>query len=397
MRTIYLGLLTLLFLIPQNLAAQNYEDSIRIALEEIAARNVVPGFGVSIVNKEGILYEGGFGYAKVESKEAYTSRTVHNIGSISKTFIGISIMKAVELGLLELETPINDLLPFKIIHPRHPDKAITLLHLASHTSGIKDGKIYEKSYVFKEKVDLDLSRLKGRTRKEFEFYLSNQDMSMPEFFQKILVEGGEWYKKKNYYKHAPGETYKYSNIGAALAAYILEIASGESFEDFTQKHILDPLKMKASGWQFSQINMEDHAHIYLPDGLKVPKYSLITFPDGGFLTSIHDLSLYLQEAIRGFKGEGKLLDGEAYVEMMKEHAPGDDDYSIFWEYSSRGDIGHNGSDPGIFTNLKFDPALDQGWLIFTNTNLHPKNGSLDQIRDAWKVLKKYGPLLEKHK
>ncbi|MDW3648114.1 MAG: serine hydrolase [Bacteroidia bacterium] len=395
MRTIYLGLLTLLFLISQHLSAQNYRDSLRIALEEIAAREIVPGFGVSIVNKEGILYEEGFGYAKVENMEAYTPQTIHNIGSVSKTFIGISIMKAVEMGLLKLETPINDLLPFKIIHPRHPDKAITLLHLASHTSGIRDGLVYEKAYVLKEKLDIPLSELKGRTRKEFKAYLTHQDMSMPQYFQKVLVEGGEWYKKKNFYKHAPGETYKYSNIGAALAAHILEIASGESFEAFTQKHILDPLNMEASGWRFSQINMDNHAHIYLPDGLKVPKYSLITFPDGGFLSSIHDLSLYLQEAIRGYKGEGKLMNQEAYVEMMKGHAPGEDDYSIFWEYSNQGLIGHNGSDPGIFTNLKFDPALDQGWLIFTNTNLDPKNGSLDQIRDAWRVLKKYGPLLEK--
>jgi len=395
MRTIYLGLLTLFFLFSQHIHAQNYKDSIRIELEKILDRDIIPGFGVSIVNQEGILYEQGFGYAKVEDKEAYTSKTIQNIGSVSKTFIGVSIMKAVEMGLIELETPINDLLPFKIIHPRHPDKAITLLHLASHTSGIRDGMIYEKSYVFQDKEGISLDGLTGRTRKEFAFYLSNQDMSMPEFFQKILVEGGEWYKKKNFFKHAPGETYKYSNIGAALAAHLLEIVSGESFEDFTQKHILDPLKMSASGWQFSQINMEDHADVYLPNGLNVPRYSLITFPDGGFLTSIHDLSLYLQEAIRGFKGKGKLLSGDAYVEMMKGHAPGEDDYSIFWEYSSRGDIGHNGSDPGIFTNLKFDPALDQGWLIFTNTNLDKKNGSLDQIRDAWRVLKKYGPLLEK--
>lgn len=395
MRTIYPGLLALLFLFSQPIAAQNYEDSLRIALEEIVARDIVPGFGVSIVNKEGILYEQGFGYAKVESKEAYTPHSIQNIGSVSKTFIGISIMKAVEMGMVELETPINDLLPFKVIHPRHPDKPITLLHLASHTSGIRDGMIYEKSYVFQEKANISLEDLKGRTRKEFQFYLSNQDMSMAEFFQRILVEGGAWYKKKNFYKDAPGETYKYSNIGAALAAHIIEIASGESFEAFTQKYILDPLKMDASGWQFSQINMEDHADVYLANGLNVPRYSLITFPDGGFLSSIHDLSLYLQESIRGFKGEGKLLDGDAYVEMMKGHAPGEDDYSIFWEYSSRGDIGHNGSDPGIFTNLKFDPELDQGWLIFTNTNLDKKNGSLDQIRDAWQVLKKYGPLLEK--
>ncbi|MEM6805801.1 MAG: serine hydrolase, partial [Bacteroidota bacterium] len=233
-----------------------------------------------------------------------------------------------------------------------------------------------------------------KDRKEFSQMKLNQHMEMSEYFQKVLVEGGDWYKKKNFHSHGPGSKYAYSNIGAALAAFVIELAVGESFESFTQKHILDPLNMKNSAWHFDQIDMSKHCKLYLPQGQVLPKYTLITFPDGGFLTSIEDMSLYLQEVIRGFEGKGKILSPESYQEMLKSHAGGEDDYSIFWEYNSAGRIGHNGSDPGVFTNLQFDPKQNQGWLIFTNTNLDKKLGSFDQIRNAWIVLRKYGPKLE---
>ena len=99
--------------------AQTPEEKLQHKLDSISGQNGLVGFGVSIFSPDAILYQKGYGYADKENKKQYTVNTVQNIGSISKTFIGVSLMKAVELGLFSMDTPINDLLSFEVIHPKY--------------------------------------------------------------------------------------------------------------------------------------------------------------------------------------------------------------------------------------------------------------------------------------
>ena len=76
-------------------------------LERIYSKGYINGFSVAIVNQNSILYEKGFGYSDIRANKKYTSNTIQNIASISKTFIGIALLKAQELGKLNLDDPIN--------------------------------------------------------------------------------------------------------------------------------------------------------------------------------------------------------------------------------------------------------------------------------------------------
>ena len=82
------------------------------------------GFGVAIVGPEKTLYQAGFGYADLEAQKAYTANTIQNIASISKTFIGVSLLKAQDLNLLDLDEPINKYLDFKVVNPHFPEDTI---------------------------------------------------------------------------------------------------------------------------------------------------------------------------------------------------------------------------------------------------------------------------------
>ena len=82
------------------------------------------------------------------------------------------------------------------------------------------------------------------------------------FLKKCLENKGEWYTKKGFLKEKPGSKFEYSNVGATLAAYVLELATGEDYGEFSAKHILEPLHMSSSGWSFEDINMEDHTVMY---------------------------------------------------------------------------------------------------------------------------------------
>ena len=80
---------------------------------------------------------------------------------------------------------------------------------------------------------------------------------MAVFLKKSLSTDGEWYVKKGFLKSKPGDTFEYSNVGATLAAYVLENATGASFNEFTKTHIFKPLGMSNSGWFFNEIDFSN--------------------------------------------------------------------------------------------------------------------------------------------
>lgn len=131
---------------------EKIRDTLPALIEKIYNRDFINGFAVAIVDENSILYSQGFGFADAKNKIRYTKNTIQPIASISKTFIGIALLKAQEMGKLNLEDPINKYLPFSVINPHHPDAAIRIRNLATHTSGIKDPSELEKrGYVLKKR------------------------------------------------------------------------------------------------------------------------------------------------------------------------------------------------------------------------------------------------------
>src|SRR5690554_6788685 len=104
-------------------------DSLTKKLELAYDKDAIMGFSVSVVNEKGLIYDKGFGFTDIDQNKTYTSSTTQNIASISKTLIGISLLKAQELGKLNINDPINKYLPFKIINPNHPETPILIKHL----------------------------------------------------------------------------------------------------------------------------------------------------------------------------------------------------------------------------------------------------------------------------
>ena len=99
-------MLVLFLAINTSIKAQSINDSITIELSELSKKNNLVGFGVAIVNKDSILFAKGFGYADKDTKSPYTIQTVQPIASISKTLLGVAVMKAQEMGKLNLNDQI---------------------------------------------------------------------------------------------------------------------------------------------------------------------------------------------------------------------------------------------------------------------------------------------------
>ncbi|MEL7271654.1 MAG: serine hydrolase domain-containing protein [Bacteroidota bacterium] len=411
-RVPYLIILSIVFFSCKKEASTNsiteleaLQDSISRTLTEIHRQGGIKGFGVAIVNADTTLYSEGFGYATLDSTKAYTKHSLQNIASVSKTLIGISLLKAQEMQKLNLDDPVNDYLPFEVSNPYHPEDTITIKQLATHTSSIQDGDLYDTtSYILKNGADTVIVQSMPRVDG---FNPPSANMDMGTYLEKFLSQEGEWYQPIHFLEQRPGQFYEYTNIGATLAAYIIERATETSYSDFTQTHILTPLGLTSSGWNSAALDTTKLTQLFTDQGRQIPNYTLITYPDGGLITSADDKAKYLSEIIKGYSQEGTLLSKESYSlffskflseshfkEGRDTERPFDDEYNsgLFVGHTPNGQIGHTGGDPGVSSFMFFNPDTGIGKLLFINTDLNQKTA--DQFFAIWDTLASYEQRLD---
>ncbi|WP_179320515.1 serine hydrolase domain-containing protein [Winogradskyella helgolandensis] len=360
-------------------------ESLTKELTELSNKNSIVGFSVAIVNRDSILFAKGFGYSDKEKKILYTKNTVQPIASISKTLAGVALMKAQELGKLNLEDDINIYLPFKIVNPYFPNSKITIRNIATHSSGLKDSRNYSKTMIVK-----DFCSLPKKTRK----YLSNnwcrkcednKDIPMVDFIENIYSSQGDWYKKRHFLKEPTGTKYNYTNNNTTIVAYIIEQVTGEKYNDFIKKHITQPLNMTSSNWVFEGSISENISTLYAND-IPMPEMNDITYPDGSFVTNVVDFGNYLSTMINGYSGKNNILNSESYNEMMSQQINPEFESGIFWEVYSKS-IGHSGEHAGTSTYAYFDKENLVGYILFGNTT-DTKELQKEEI-EIISVLKKY--------
>lgn len=357
-------------------------DSLTKELDSIQKNGQINGFAVAMVNQSGILYKNGFGLANIETKEKYTESTLQHIASVSKTLIGLALMKAKEMGKLNLDDPIQNYLPFKVINPNYPNENITIRQLATHTSSINDTdeQYLKRAWILTKDQDLTNISTDYPVQRFNPFELN---ISMEKYLSGYLEINGKYYQDDNYINFKPGERYNYSNVGATLCALVIEKATKQAFDSFTKDHILKPLGMNSSGWSLKDIDIKKHSRLYRNDNTLLPFYTAITYPDGMLISSSSDMAKYLAELVKGYIGEGTLLSKESYKEFFSEQLnennfesrnaenPYNGDYSpgLFIGRSALGYIGHSGGDAGVGTWMYFDKKKKTGRYIVINTDM----------------------------
>jgi CubicO group peptidase (beta-lactamase class C family) len=336
------------------------------------------GLGAAIIVNKRLVWTKGYGFADKEHAVPFTPDTVMNIGSISKTFTGVALMRAVQDGRLSLDDDINTYLPFKVNNPFFPNERITLRQLATHTSGITDRpSIYEGTY----------------------HYGGDSPEPLGEFLRSYLVPNGKHYSRDNFLNAKPGTHREYSNIAAGLAGYIVETAVGEKLNVYTRQHIFSPLKMNNTGWFLSEIAVANHSKLYVAQGgltIPIQLYGGTTYPDGGVRTSVADLSKFFIALLNEGEYEGtRILEKRSVDEMLRlqytdSNRPEnvvlkEKNSGIFW--STKFDvtrIGHGGSDPGVKTEMLADLSKDVGVILFTNTSGCEMRTFYALFEDLWK-------------
>jgi CubicO group peptidase (beta-lactamase class C family) len=178
------------------------------------AKDDIAGAVVVVVKDGQILTQKGYGYADVAThKPVDPAKTLFRPGSVSKLFTWTAVMQLVEQGKLNLDQDVNTYLDFKI--PPYDGKPITLRNIMTHTAGFEE--------VIRDLIAHD---------------------------PKALMPLGTYVKTHRPERiFEPGTTPAYSNYATALAGYIVERTSGESFDNYIERHIFTPLGMTNSSFR----------------------------------------------------------------------------------------------------------------------------------------------------
>ena len=184
------------------------------ALFEKWNRTDSPGCAVGIGRNGSVLYEHGYGMANLEWGIPITPETVFPVASISKSFTAMSVLLAAERGLLSLDNELQMYVP----EWQDRDDHITVRHLLTHTSGVRDAFTMYGWGAHSDNVDPN------------------------ESIVQILA-------RQHGVNFAPGSQYQYNNAGYALLAAVFKRATGQSLRDYADANIFKPLGMSHSLFQ----------------------------------------------------------------------------------------------------------------------------------------------------
>lgn len=227
-------------------------------------KNDLPGCGVGVIKDGQLVYKRGFGLANLDYDVPNTTRTRFTVASVSKAFTAMSVALLAQQGKLSLDDEVQKYVP-EIPKYAHP---ITIRHMLSHTSGIRE---YDALTMFGG-LNTDNA-------------LSNRTVL------NMLA------RQKNI-EFKPGSKYQYSNSNFLLAGIIVERVSGKSLRQFADENIFKPLGMKDTFFWDNRVEVvRNRAQGYrVNPGMPIRQRSSLNdlVGDGGLMTTIEDLYLWDQ-------------------------------------------------------------------------------------------------------
>jgi CubicO group peptidase (beta-lactamase class C family) len=317
-------------------AMQPYLDGYRLA-----------GVIAIVADKTGrIHYRNILGYSDVEAKKPISEDNVFWIASMSKMFVGASIMTLVDEGKVSLDDPVTKFIPqldkWMVVVERDeghillnpPVRPVTIRHLLSHTSGLAGSSELQRV------TGSDSTPLKARALSSVTGPLQSQ----------------------------PGDKYVYGNQGMNVAARVVEVVSGMPYEEFLQRRFFDPLGMTETTFWPSEAQAARLCGAYGPNkeknGYARGGLGFLTKPlsdrahrypeaGGGLFSTTHDILRYGLMLANDGELDGKRYLSHAAMDELRKEQTGTTHVNYSLGYHLRnGMFGHDGA---YCTDLSVDP------------------------------------------
>ena len=325
----------------QAASAADHVEAIAALVRSKMAEYHVPGVGLGLLHEDR-LHVQGFGVTSLDDPRPVTADTLFTIASISKTMTATAVMKLIELGRLELHTPVQAFLPAFKVRDQAASAQVTPWHLLTHTPG-------------------------------WEGQLTTEDRgaeALAQFAASIMPTLPQL--------AAPGETWSYNNAGFALSGRLIEVVTGHGIHEALRELVFAPLGLTRTFTRLTDVltypTTLGHRDRDGRTEVIRPFQTTSSTTAGGVVTSVADLMRYA----RFHLGDGSGAGGTPYLarprvaQMQMAQVPkhGTDDHmGIGWHLRRLGEtatLAHGGTLNGHCLLVELVPAHGLAFVVLTN-------------------------------
>jgi CubicO group peptidase (beta-lactamase class C family) len=311
----------------------------------------IPGLAVAVVDDNGIIFISAYGESSPGINISYD--TPFLLGSSSKTFTALGIMRLVEEGKLELDSPVKKYLPeFRLATPEY-DSLITIRNLLNHTSGMSDKGMPKTSL--------------GEKTLEDELALLAQCKPVS----------------------APGTTFAYFNANYRLLGLVIERLTGLTFGEFLNTEIFKPSGMTSTfpGPVGVKGIAEGHGEIFGFPIRREQKYRAGALPSGYIVSSASDIAHYLIAELKAGKGDTSIFNPETIKATWQPPGNKKDGYAFGWlvmdTLGKTPFLAHGGSLENYQSFFYLNPELNLGFVFLMNQGgILPMIGGFSTLRNG---------------
>ena len=312
-------------------------------LKPIRQKFNMPAMAAAVVTSDSIKFVGAVGVRKRGTEVPVTLDDLWHLGSDGKIMTSTLIARMVERGQLGWDTTLAQVFP-EFAPKMHPEfRQVTLLQLLSHHAGLP--------------ANLNLGEYSGDDGPQLRLRaVQNELAKAPE--------------------SKPGSTYSYSNLGYIIAAAVVEKTTGKAWEQIISDEVFRPLQMNSAGFGGSGTPGKiDQPWPHTEDGEPTAQNGPamdnppVMGPAGRIHCTIQDWARFVQDQLRGARGEPALLKAESYQKLQTQPFGGE--YALGWIVVSRpwggGKVlNHCGDNTMNFANVWVAPKKDFAILVCVN-------------------------------
>jgi len=333
-------------------------DELKARIARVLDETRVPGVGLALVGRDGVLWAGGVGLADRAAKRPVTADTMFRVGSITKSFVALALVKLSEEGRLSLDARVSSIAPELAIENRwDKESPITVAELLEHTAGFDDMHFNE-------------------------LYAPLAVEKMP--LGQILAKN----PRSRVARWRPGSRFSYANPGYTVAAYLIEKVSGRSWVDYIHDELLVPLGMTSAALRWSPEVDRRLARGYVGDEA-VPYRAIWHHPAGNLMASPRELAALVQLWLNRGRVGGRALVSAAGMERTERSETNafgglDTDYGLgnygdTWQRARM--RGHDGGIDGFLSSAKYMPDRGVGYVMLLNSTSVNAGVAYQRIRE----------------
>ncbi len=324
-------------------------EAIDEMIQEVKEKGKIPDVSVVIIEQEQVEY---LAYSDTANDQKITQNSLFQIGSMTKAFTGLGILLLEDEGLLSINDAVADHIPwFRVLFGGEavPTEDFTISHLLYQTSGFNNSEtLYPQA---------------------------NTGMSLEEHVRDLSGRELSFY---------PDTQYAYANTNYHILGLIIEMVSGQSYQDFIKKNILLPLGLKDTYVNpYNAIDSGKMAGGSRLSFLRAYPYDIPVaegnIPAGYITSGTRDMSRWLQIQM------GEIEISEQFQRIIrKSHIPNaksivdsNTHYAAGWFVNENtGEIYHSGGTPNYSSKVAIRPETGTAVCVLTNMNASANTNSI---------------------